>query len=211
MRTARFGYKESGRNAIQDSLFKNPDREFRKQRFKDRHIADRRRRDTARLPSEYDPDTVVGDEEMAGVVNLGYLKPGSNGQVDQQFEGDIQIGGITHEVKNGRLRIVSDDVLESEIGPILERHKYNQAIVSLCLLDPSDKIARFILGAEVFAKLPADARPSSLANYNTRSDAYAQGLTDLEKVVRNNSIIIDSERVYSYLNAGRLSSDAVMA
>jgi hypothetical protein len=209
MRTARFGTKETGRNALQDSLWKNGDREFNRKRFKHSKTADRKKIDVTKLPSEFEPNKDYPDEEMCGVVNLGYLD--TDGNVNEQYDGEVQIGGITHTVSKGRIRVLDSDVVQSEIQPILERHKYNQSVVSLMLLDPSDKIARFILGTNAYNKLPVEARPSTLANYNTRSEKYAEGLTLLEKVVRDSSIIIDSEAVYSYLNAGRLSSDAVMA
>lgn len=200
MRSSRFDTKQTGRNAMVDSLLGAGAREKRKQDNKQKYRPDKSVKPEDLLtPEDFDTAVSYEDKQMAGVASLAYVD--GNGRRDENYNGEIQIGGLTHKIKNGQLRIISDDVLEDTLEPIIQQERYNQAIVS-SMLYGGDKIALYLLGAKAFGQLPDWARPNKLQTLHERSEAFSKGVHELTQAVRNASIIVDDERIMRFLDQG---------
>jgi hypothetical protein len=217
MRTSRdrFAVKEGGRNAIIDSLMGQGARKKKMEEFRRQY---QQNEDQKFLPSDYGKEGIaladVKDNQMIGVQTL--LVGDGQGGVNKKFSGEIEIGGVVHHIspdQEGEIRICNSEVIEAEIMPIIERNKYITSLVSLCLLDGSDRIAKMLLGKH-FSELTSegkDGRPSKLTNLSTRSREYSDGMTHLEGLLRKASPIVDSEKIYKYLNEGRLAGDSMVS
>ena len=224
----RFGIRGSANNEILSSL---PRREHA-ERLKKEMMMKRRLRENQMFAWDEEPTRYndADDDELAGITELGVLT--SDGYVDKTIDGPVVIGGREHQMKEGRMRIISKQAVDETMGPIFQERAFKDSIMSAILADRSGRICRMmlpkrnyqlltsnasaadfqgVLGMKVAPPrkiLDIDARPEYFTMYHESSSEWALAVQKLSLVIDNTSIAYDGD-ISDWLGAyGKLRSNA---
>ncbi len=158
----------------------------------------------------YNKHSIGGVDEQAGVYNLKVV--GDDGETAIP-NASMNIGGRKFNAgKDGRLRVLDSEFINSEIAAYKELQEYETKIVQAILVD--DQTARLIIGGdadEVAAllaedggkgainvpgldgELNVDARPSAIRYLDPSGSAYARAIAKIRVIVHARGIIINEE------------------
>lgn len=150
------------------------------------------------------------DDDLAGVIEMGILS--SDGKVDTNIKGPVVIGDREHQVTDGKVRIISKDAVDKSLIPIMQRKRYNDAVLQAILTDREGRIARMFLGNDRYNSLyagegaytkyvegaPADlvktnGQPPHFLLYHSSTKEFTLGLMKLTLLVDRTSITFDEE------------------
>jgi len=203
----RAGLRGNNRNEILGSV----NQQLRAKRLRDERKEQGRLRKDQQFAWETDPHAFneLKDHELAGVTELAVLK---NGIVDEFNNEMVVIGDREHQLKGGKMRIISKQVVDDTLIPILQEREFKDAIMGAILSDRTGRLCRIMLdenaykeleaGNQAFQKhfkgrtvpyeiLNAEGRPEFFLGYHESSKEYALGVQKLATVVDNTNIAYD--------------------
>jgi hypothetical protein len=157
------------------------------------------------------------DDGLAGVMELGILT--QNGKVDTKIQGPIMIGEREHVINEGKVRIISKEAVDKSLIPIMQRKRYNDAVLQAILTDREGRVARMFLGSDRYNSLlpggggfgflgktyeqyvegapaeliAANGQPPFFLLYHSSTKEFTLGLMKLTLLVDRTSITFDEE------------------